>query len=218
MRILESAPGRYDEGMRLLTFGRIDRTYDRLVGHVAAGMRVLDIGCGTGGLALRAARRGARVKGIDVNAAMLEVAAQRVRGAGLDEAVELVEQGVAELDAEPAEGYDAVMSGLCLSELSDDEIAFTLLQVRRLLRPGGCLLIADEVKPPAAATRWLLAVARAPFVAAAYLISGKTTRGVSRLPERVSEAGLSVDSYTRGRLSSFCELVATRPAASGERP
>ena len=215
MRILESAPARYDEGMRLLTFGRIDRAYDRLVSHVAKGMRVLDIGCGTGGLALRAARRGAHVKGIDINAGMLEVAGERIRRAGLAESVELVEQGIAELDAEPDGGYDAVMSGLCFSELSDDEISFTLEQVRRLLRPGGRLLIADEVKPTAAARRWLLALARAPFAALAYLVSGQTTHGVSRLPERVREAGFRVQTVRLASLSSFCELVATRPTLAG---
>lgn len=76
MRILESAPDRYDEGMRILTLGRIDRAYERLASHVEPGARVLDIGCGTGALTLRAARRGARVKGIDVDAAMLEIAAR----------------------------------------------------------------------------------------------------------------------------------------------
>jgi len=215
MRVLESAPARYDEGMRLLTFGRVDRAYDRLVSHVHKGMRVLDIGCGTAGLALRAARRGARLKGIDINAAMLEVAGERVRRAGLTEAIALVEQGVAELDAEPDAAYDAVMSGLCFSELSDDEIAFTLQEARRLLRPGGRLLIADEVEPTGAARRRLLALARAPFAAAAYLISGRTTHGVARLPERVAEAGFSVDSVRRSLLSTFCELVATKPATTG---
>ena len=139
MRILESAPGRYDGGMRLLTFGSIDRAYDRLATHVSEGARVLDIGCGTGALALRAARRGARVKGIDVSAGMLEIGAQRVGEAGFSDSIELEEMGVALLDGEEGGSYDAVMSGLCLSELSDDEIVFTLTQIRRILRPGGWL-------------------------------------------------------------------------------
>ncbi|HKJ24143.1 MAG TPA: methyltransferase domain-containing protein, partial [Myxococcota bacterium] len=78
MRILESAPHRYDFGMRLLTLGGVGRAYDRLAARVEEGQRVLDVGCGTGALTLRMARRGARVKAIDVSAEMLEMAAQRV--------------------------------------------------------------------------------------------------------------------------------------------
>ncbi|HUW96689.1 MAG TPA: class I SAM-dependent methyltransferase, partial [Anaerolineae bacterium] len=33
MRILESAPSRYDRGLRILTLGRLDRAYDRLASH-----------------------------------------------------------------------------------------------------------------------------------------------------------------------------------------
>ena len=58
MRILESSPRRYDLGIRLLTLGHLDRAYDRLVGRIERGQRVLDLGCGTGALTLRAARRG----------------------------------------------------------------------------------------------------------------------------------------------------------------
>jgi len=216
MRILESAPDRYDAGMRLLSFGRIDRAYDRLATHVSAGARVLDIGCGTGALALRAARRGARVKGIDVSAGMLEIAAQRADEAGLHDSVELAEMGVALLDGEQAGSYDAVMSGLCFSELSDDEISFTLSQIRRILRPGGLLLLADEVRPRKRAARIAAALLRAPLVALAYVVAGRTTRAVERLPQRVADAGLAIESSATSALGSFCELIACKP--EGEAP
>jgi len=53
MRVLESAPRRYDLGIRLLTLGRVDRAYDRLASQIESGQRVLDLGCGTGALAVR---------------------------------------------------------------------------------------------------------------------------------------------------------------------
>ncbi len=149
MKVLESSPNRYDRGIRLLTLGKLDAVYDRLVAPIQPGMLVLDIGCGTGALSLRAASRGALVKGMDINPAMLEIARQRAADAGLDEEITLVEMGVAELDGESSEGFDAVLSGLCFSELSREELSFTLGQIQRILKPGGLLLVADEVRPAA---------------------------------------------------------------------
>jgi ubiquinone/menaquinone biosynthesis C-methylase UbiE len=208
MRILESAPRRYDLGIRLLTLGTLDSAYDRLAARVEAGQRVLDIGCGTGALAMRAARRGARVKGIDVNAQMLEIAAQRASAAGLAGSVDLREMGIAELDAEPPGSYDAVMSGLCFSELSEDEIAYGLGQIARLLKPGGLLLVADEVKPPDCARRLLHALIKAPFAALTYLVSQQTTHAVEDLPGKLSKAGFSIESLRQNALGSFVEIVA----------
>ena len=55
MKVLESTPCRYDRGIRILTLGRLDKAYDRLVSHIKNGQRVLDLGCGTGALILKAA-------------------------------------------------------------------------------------------------------------------------------------------------------------------
>lgn len=73
MKILESAPSRYDWGIRLFTPGKLAKTYDRLTTSINEGQSVLDLGCGTGALSLRAALRGAKVKAIDINPRMLEI-------------------------------------------------------------------------------------------------------------------------------------------------
>ncbi len=215
MRILESAPRRYDLCLQLLTLGQVSRAYDRLTSHLAAGHQVLDVGCGTGALTLRAARNGALIKGIDVNAQMLEMAAESLRRAGLECRAELVEMGVAELDSEAAESYDAVISGLCFSELSDDELSFTLAQVTRMLRPGGLLLVADEARPRSLPARWAHALLRAPLAILTWVLTQQTTRPVAHLPERLAASGLTVESVRATGLGTFVEIVARKP---GEAP
>jgi ubiquinone/menaquinone biosynthesis C-methylase UbiE len=210
MRILESAPRRYDRGIRLLTLGRVDQAYDRLAGYIAPGQRVLDLGCGTGALSLRAAQKGATVRGIDVNAQMLEIAGQRIEAAGLADSVELCELGVAELGSEVDQGYDVVVSGLCFSELSEDERIYALKEAYRVLKPGGLLLLADEVVPQRP-FRWFLHwLIRLPLTVITYLLTQTTTRAVRDLPEQVRAAGFAVESVRLSTLGDFIELVAHR--------
>ena len=211
MRILETAPRRYDAGIRLLTLGKLDRAYERLVSNIGGGQRVLDIGCGTGALTLRAARNGGQVTGIDISAEMLDIAGQRVREADLAGKVELREMGVADLDGEKAESFDAVTSGLCFSELNEDELAYTLRQVMRVLRRGGLLIVGDEVRPRRLANRWVHSVIRAPLAAVAFLVSGQTTRHVEDLPAKAIETGFSIESVRTSVMESFMELVARKP-------
>ncbi len=208
MKVLESAPQRYDKGIRLLTRGSVDKAYDFLADHIQAGQRVLDIGCGTGALTLRAAARGATVIGIDINPQMLSIAQQRLTAAGLNEQVELRELGVAELESEPAASFDVVMSGLCFSELSSDERRYALAEARRLLRPGGLLLLADETLPAHPGRRLLHALIRLPLVVITYLLTQTTTRPVAQLPQLVEHAGFTIRQRYRNSLHDFTALVA----------
>lgn len=211
MRLLESAPRRYDRGIRILTFGGVDRTYDRLIRSIEPGQRVLDIGCGTGALTVRAARRGACVRGLDRNPEMLAIARRRMTDEGLEDRVELVEKGVAELDTEPG-AYDVVMSGLCFSELSTDEVAYTIAQLRRLLKPGGLFLLADEVMP----RRWLGRVAyravRVPVVIITYLFTQQTTHALEGIDEKLREAGFVMVGAQHSAMGGLGSFIARNPA------
>lgn len=211
MKILESTPSRYDKGIRILTLGRLDKAYDRLTSHIKRRQSALDIGCGTGALTLRAAQKGAKVKGIDVNSQMLEIAKKRAAEAKLEQSVELCEMGVAELGGEGAESYDVVMSALCFSELTEDELIYTLKEVKRMLKPGGTLLIADEVRPKSISKRILNWLIRFPLVIITYLITQTTTNAVKNLPERIEEAGLLIESVRLSKIESFIELLGRKP-------
>lgn len=210
MKILESAPARYDRGLRWLTRGRLAQAYARLTARVQPGQRVLDIGCGTGALTLLAAARGARVKGIDINAAMLEQARRKARAAGLDSRIEFREMGVGELGGETGGDYDAVLSGLCFSELTEEELTFALRETRRILKPGGLLLVADEVKARGRVKRCLQAVLRFPLVLVTYLATQATTRPIADLPERISGAGFVLLSQESGALGGLMEVAARK--------
>jgi ubiquinone/menaquinone biosynthesis C-methylase UbiE len=211
MKILESAPRRYDKGIRILTFGRLGRAYDRLASHIERGYKVIDLGCGTGEFTLRAAEKGATVKGIDVNSQMLEIAQNRARDLRLTQNVQFRELGVAELGAEQSETYDAVMSGLCFSELTEDELVYAIGEAARILKPGGLLLVADLVTPKSIANRILNRVARLPLGIVAYLFAQTSPSRLKDLPERIEEAGFRVNSVRSSRMAGLIELVATKP-------
>ena len=65
--------------------------YDRILDQIEAqaGQTILEVGCGWGGFAERAARRGINVVGITLSDAQLEWATQRMRDAGLSDRVTL---------------------------------------------------------------------------------------------------------------------------------
>ncbi len=193
MKVLETAPDRYDRGMHLLLAGRLEQVHRDMTARLDPGARVLDVGCGTGSLALLLAEDGCRVTGIDVSPAMLAQAGRRVRESGLADRVSLRELGAVDLDTAFADGsFDAVVSSLVFSELSGDEIGYTLAECRRILRPGGCLMVADEVLPDSFAGRVGSFLLRLPFAVLAFLLTQNTTRRVSGLAARITGAGFQI--------------------------
>jgi demethylmenaquinone methyltransferase/2-methoxy-6-polyprenyl-1,4-benzoquinol methylase len=211
MKILESRPKRYDRGIAILSLGKSEKAKKRLVAdNVQSGDRVLEIGCGTGTMAILAAQKGAEVFGFDVSGPMLEVARKKVGGAGLSKTIELVEMGVSGMDRLPDGGYDLVMSTLVFSELSPDEQNYALRHAHRTLRPGGRLAIADEARPRSFGKRLLHGAVRIPLLVVTFALTQTTTRAVVGLSERVAQAGFRIIKEERSSLDSFLYLTAVK--------
>jgi SAM-dependent methyltransferase len=110
------------------------------------GERVLDVGCGFGTSTLEAAERVApsgRVVGVDISAAMLQPARQRIASAGVDN-IELLNADAQAYDFEAA-SFDVVISRFGMMFFEDPQAAFANLA--RALRAGGRLVFVCPQDP-----------------------------------------------------------------------
>ena len=172
----------YDPVVALVTLGRARalRAQTAELAGIAPGARVLDVGCGTGDLTLRAATLAGpagRVCGIDPSPEMLAAARRKAAKAGA-----AIDYRVAAIEALPfpAAAFDVVLSSLMLHHLPDDLRPRGLAEVRRVLKPGGRLLVVDFLPPTDRHRRFAPA-----------MLFHRHRRGVRDLPALVRAAGFT---------------------------
>ena len=132
-------------------YRHVARWYDRIFGGMNAGLRgiglkmfpphermeVLDVGCGTGIQLASYQHAGCRVTGIDASPAMLEVARRRLgREASLN-------VGDAAHMPYPDRAFDLVLAATVLHEMPPAVRTAALGEMKRVLRPGGRMLLID---------------------------------------------------------------------------
>jgi ubiquinone/menaquinone biosynthesis C-methylase UbiE len=217
MKWLETNPSDYDRGIRLLTLGRIRRVHKWIAERAAGpGVRVLEIGCGTGTLAALLAERGAIVTAIDASASMLAVAQQRIKALDFDDQVTLKRMDATQVgDHFPQGGFDLIVSTLVFSELSPEVRQYVLRKCASLLAPGGRLMLADEVIPDSALRRFVYRLIRIPLVILTWLITRTSTT-----PLRDFEAALMQAGFVEGTGASFLggSLVVYSASLPGMEP
>ncbi len=108
---------------------------------IISGMRILDVGCGTGVVAITAARLGARVDAIDLTPQLLERARENASIAKVE--IDFLEADAEQLPFRDSE-FDAVVSQFAHMFAPRPEVA--IAQMLRVLRPGGT--IAFSTWPP----------------------------------------------------------------------
>jgi SAM-dependent methyltransferase len=116
-----------------------DEFFDRLetLGWIRPGFKALDLGTGTGSIALGLASHGLIVTGLDISDELLEVARQRAAAEG--SRTRFI-TGRAEATGLADESFDVVSAGQCWWWFDSDLAA---AEAKRTLVPGGRLLICD---------------------------------------------------------------------------
>jgi demethylmenaquinone methyltransferase/2-methoxy-6-polyprenyl-1,4-benzoquinol methylase len=133
--VFSSVARRYDVMNDLMSGGLHRRWKDRFIARVKprAGERILDMAGGTGDVAFRLARHGARVTVADINADMLDVGKQRSKQRGIDGLEWQVENAEALSFANSS--FDAYSIAFGIRNVTD--IPAALREAHRVLKRGG---------------------------------------------------------------------------------
>ena len=191
-QLFSGLPGRYDRLAELLSMGQNRRWRRAMVDPVAsaAPKSVLDVATGPAGVAIQlAARTGAHVTGIDLSADMLGAGVANVRRLGLGARIDLL-LGRGEQLPFGDGTFDALTFTYLLRYVADP--AATLIELARVVRPGGIMASLEFHTPPSRVWRalWVL-YTRAVLPVAGFLTGGREWFRVGRF------LGPSISSHYR---------------------
>jgi demethylmenaquinone methyltransferase / 2-methoxy-6-polyprenyl-1,4-benzoquinol methylase len=154
-RLFAPMPRNYNRLASILSFGQDPRWRAAVVDHVAPAQPrlVLDVACGPCAVTELVARRcPGHVVGLDLSEGMLRAGQRRVAGAGLAERVSLVLARGEQLPFADAT-FDALTFTYLLRYVSDP--AATLVELARVVKPGGPIASLEFAVPANAAWRAL---------------------------------------------------------------
>jgi demethylmenaquinone methyltransferase/2-methoxy-6-polyprenyl-1,4-benzoquinol methylase len=148
-RMFTAIAGIYDLNNTLLSFGLHHRWKKRTASFVPLSRNgtALDVGAGTADLALLVEPRmgpEGRVIASDLNHAMLVEGLKKIRRGGRDRRVTCLEANAERLGFTDG-AFDAVTTGFCMRNVGDLQRA--LLEIRRVLKPGGRFVCLEFSRP-----------------------------------------------------------------------
>jgi len=152
---------------------------------LAEGMRLLDVGCGWGGMVLHAARHHhVHAVGVTVSPRQVELAEKRVVEAGLAGQIDVRNQDYRRIDDGP---YDAISSIGMFEHVGESRLVEYFQRLYALLRPGGRLLNHGISRPAGEKA----AISRGGFVYR-YVFPDGELHEVGRVVSIMQEAGFEV--------------------------
>lgn len=202
--LLIHGAARYDLLLWVLTLGRESALREkalRLAG-LSPGEAVLDIGCGTGTLAIAAKRRvgdEGLVSGVDASPAMYARAVKKARKAGLE--IDF-RNALAEGLPFPNAHFDVVLSTLMLHHLPGNTRIECAREIRRVLKPGGRVLAIDFESSPGKRTSIIDHFHRHGHI------------NLSAMLDLFRNAGLTISESGAVEINSLQYVVAANPPAN----
>ncbi|MHA2380679.1 MAG: class I SAM-dependent methyltransferase, partial [Candidatus Thorarchaeota archaeon] len=113
-----------------------------------------------------------------------------------------MQRSAVEVDEFSGESFGLVTSTLVFSELYESEQRYILANAFRVLKPGGALILADEVVPEKRLKRLAHAIISAPLRLLTYLLTQTSTRPTRSLVGRVEDAGFVIETVESYQLDS----------------
>jgi demethylmenaquinone methyltransferase / 2-methoxy-6-polyprenyl-1,4-benzoquinol methylase len=146
--MFDSIAGYYDGTNKILSFGLDGLWRRRAVNRlrpVPKG-RYLDVGCGTGDVALEILRQapGSKVVGIDPSQGMLLLGQQKIESVRLTDSISLLVGDALDLRFED-DSFDGAITSFCIRNVTDRKLG--LREMRRVVRPGGRVVILELTQP-----------------------------------------------------------------------
>ncbi len=141
---------------------------------------------------------------------MLKNAKDKVLSSDINIKIKFIEMGIAELDGIDRNKFDSAIAFLLLSELSNDEISFTLNEIYKILKPGGTLFVADESIPENLLAKYIIKIIRFPLKVLTWILTGNTTKALSGLQEKIELNGLKIESKKYSLAGNFIEITARK--------
>lgn len=157
VKALDRTVRKYETVNLMITFGYSGRMRKVLAGmaSIQDGMIILDAGCGPGNMSahlLRKIRRG-KLYCLDPLPSMLKAAFDNLRGEARGVSLHFL-QGTFESIPLPDESVDVVVTSYALRDSRD--LYKAISEFKRVLKPGGQLLVLDLVKPDNRFLAWLV--------------------------------------------------------------
>jgi len=196
----------YDSLVNIITLGHAGMLRNLTVNHamLKGGEKVLDVGCGTGGVTIpakTAVGSNGMAAGIDPAPEMIAVAKKKAVRAGLEIDFRI---GVIESLPYADSTFDVVTSSLMMHHLPEHLRVAGLAEVKRVLKPGGRLLIADMTRS---------GTSMHARVFSALTMHGRhgTQFGIEDLPRLLQEAGFEDVKLLDNRFLTIGFVRAVKP-------
>lgn len=204
MKFVETAPERYDKSMEVMTGGLLSKIKNDIARQIPKGSNVLDIGCGTATLAIQLAKEGVIVTGLDCSLQMLEIAKQNIMRSHCKD-ITLVNESVTQLGLVFKENtFDYIVSTVALGEFPKEYLTFIFQECLKILKPGGHIIVADEVWPRKTWRRFLHAIVMAAAWIPQFLILRRVFYPIKDLESIIEGAGYLISEIkTYGINDSF---------------